>query len=90
MTFSIAVASLLVAILSSVLTLLINWLIRRDTAGRTNAAESAHVEELERRVRWIEENNVSLRDFNSLVQRLDAIQADVREIRTWQLQHQRG
>lgn len=90
MTFSIAVASLLIAIMSSTMTLFISWLIRRDAAGRANAAESSHIEDLERRVRWIEENSVSLRDFNSLVQRLDAIQADVREIRSYQLQHPRA
>ena len=71
----------IVAVLSAALTLFVSWLLRRDTATRRQAAETARVDELTRRVRSLETDSVSQRDFANLSLRLDEIRTDLREIR---------
>jgi pyrroloquinoline quinone (PQQ) biosynthesis protein C len=84
----LAIASLIVAMLSSPVTLFVAWLMRRDQSVRGEASESTVVQELERRVHQLETGGVSQRDFDSLSKRLDAIQTDLREIRNYQVNHQ--
>jgi hypothetical protein len=80
--------SLAAAGLSSVVTLFVSWVIRRDATARQAAAEigrvsaeTTRVDELTRRVRALETDTVSQRDFVNLTQRLDEIRLDIREIR---------
>lgn len=72
---------LVVALISIAATVLVSWLIRRDNFTRREAAESARVVELERRVHNLEASSVTRRDFDALEKRLDEIQTDLREIR---------
>jgi hypothetical protein len=82
---SLAVGGLAVALFSCGSTLFVAWLLRRDTQGRSSAAESTRVGELERRIAALEASGVSQRDFDALSRRLDGIQADIREIRNYQV-----
>ncbi len=71
----------IVALLTAAVTLFVSWLLRRDIATRRQAAETARVDELTRRVRALETDTVSQRDFQNLSLRLDEIRQDLREIR---------
>jgi hypothetical protein len=72
-----------VAFITFVITMTVSWFIRRDESIRQTASESARIAEHERRIIALERSAVTRHEFDALSERLDHIQTDLREIRSW-------
>jgi len=61
----VPVSTLGIAVFSAGATLFAQWLFRRDAFGRAAAVESQRVEEVERRIRALENDHVSQKDMDA-------------------------